>query len=314
MGLPDDCQGILGLVRTAASGWVDDYAQSMGAALAYYTMFSIAPLLLIVISMAGLFFGDEAARGEIFGRLDDLVGAPGALAVRGMLESVRGPGESVAATIFAAALLLFGATSVLGELQDALDRIWRTTAGTGQSGVRALIRSRLLSVAMIIGIGSLLVISVLASAALTALRDRWDPVLEYWSTVASIVELGFSFLLVTVVFATIYKVMPRVRVDWRDVWIGAAVTSLLFTAGKFVLGVYIVRSGITSGFGAAASLVVVLIWVYYSAQLFLFGAEFTRAYAYAFGSHRGAASALPSAALPAPAAVHPRSMHSLPDN
>ena len=118
-----------GLVRAAASGWVDDYAQSMGAALAYYTMFSIAPLLLIVISMAGLFFGDEAARGEIFVRLKDLVGAPGALAVQGMLESVRGPGESVTATFFAAVLLLFGATSVLGELQDALDRIWRTPPG-----------------------------------------------------------------------------------------------------------------------------------------------------------------------------------------
>ena len=127
---------------------------------------------------------------------------------------------------------------------------------------------------------------------------------------ASIVELGFSFLLVTVVFATIYKIMPRVRVDWRDVWIGAAVTSLLFTVGKFLIGVYIGRSGITSGFGAAASLVVVLVWVYYSAQLFLLGAEFTRAYAYRFGSHRGAASAIPSAALVAPAA-HPHSSHSL---
>jgi membrane protein len=302
-----------GLVRAAASGWVDDYAQSMGAALAYYTMFSIAPLLLIVISMAGLFFGDEAARGEIFVRLKDLVGAPGALAVQGMLESVRGPGEGVTATFFAAALLLFGATSVLGELQDALDRIWRTTAGTGRSGVRELIHSRLLSVAMIIGIGFLLVISLVASAALTALRDRWEPVLEYWSTVASIVELGFSFLLVTAVFATIYKVMPRVRVDWRDVWLGAAVTSLLFIAGKFVLGVYIGRSGITSGFGAAASLVVVLVWVYYSAQLLLLGAEFTRAYAYAFGSHSVEASAIPSAAHAAPA-VHPHSTHSLRDD
>jgi len=302
-----------GLVRAAASGWVDDYARSMGAALAYYTLFSIAPLLLIVISMAGLFFGDEAARGEIFDRLKDLVGAPGALAVQGMLESVRGPGASVTATVFGAVLLLFGATSVLGELQDALDRIWRAPAGIPRAGVRGLIRSRLLSVAMILGIGGLLVISLLASAALAALRERWDPVFEHWSTVASIVELGFSFLLVTVVFATIYKVMPRVRVHWRDVWIGAAVTSLLFTAGKFLIGMYIGRSGITSGFGAAASLVVVLVWVYYSAQLFLLGAEFTRAYAYRFGSYRGAASAIPSAALVAPTA-HPHSSHSLRDD
>ena len=302
-----------GLVRTAASGWVADYAQSMGAALAYYTMFSVAPLLLIVISMAGLFFGEEAARGEIFGKLHDLVGAPGALAVQGLLDSVREPAKSVTATVFAAVLLLIGATSVLGELQDALDRIWRAPAGTPRAGVRGLLRSRLLSVAMILGIGSLLMISLLASAALAALREQWDPVLEYWSTVANIVELGFSFLLVTVVFATIYKVMPRVRVHWRDVWIGAAITSLLFTSGKFLIGVYIGRSGVTSGFGAAASLVVVLVWVYYSAQLFLLGAEFTRAYAYRFGSYRGAASATPSAALVA-GAVQPRSMRSLRDD
>lgn len=282
-----------GLVRAAASGWVDDYAQSMGAALAYYTLFSIAPLLLIVISMAGLFFGDAAARGEIFVRLEDLVGAQGALAVQGMLESVRETGTGVTATLFGAALLLIGATSVLGELQDALDRIWRAPAGAARAGARGLIRSRLLSVAMILGIGSLLVISLLASAALAALRERWDPVLDQWSTVASIVELGFSFLLVTVVFATIYKLLPRVRVAWSDVWIGAVVTSLLFTAGKFALGVYIGRSGITSGFGAAGSLVVVLVWVYYSAQLLLLGAEFTRAYAYAFGSHKGASAAIP---------------------
>jgi membrane protein len=302
-----------GLVKAAASGWVADYAQSMGAALAYYTMFSIAPLLLIVISMAGLFFGEEAARGEIFGKLQDLVGAQGALAVQGLLDSVREPAKSVTATVFATALLVIGATSVLGELQDALDRIWRVLAGTGQPGVRGLVRSRLLSVAMTLGIGSLLMISMVASTALAALRDWWDPVIAHWSAVASIVELGFSFLLVAVVFATIYKVIPRVRVDWSDVWIGAVVTSLLFTAGKFAFAAYIGTSGITSGFGAAASLVVVLVWVYYSAQLFLLGAEFTRAYAYAFGSHRGAASAHPSAALLAPA-VHSHSTHSLPDD
>jgi len=274
------------LFKAAAVGWVDDYAQSMGAALAYYTMFSIAPLLLIVISIAGLVFGDDAARGEIFGQLEGMLGAPGALAVQGLLESVRQPAESVAATVFGVVLLLIGATSVFGELQDALDRIWRAPGRAGPSGLWALIRARLLSFGMILGIGFLLMVSLVASAALAALRKWWGPVVGDWAAAASIVELGTSFVLTTVVFAMIYKIMPRVRIDWRDVWIGAVATSLLFTAGKFLIGVYIGSSGIASGFGAAASLVVVLLWVYYSAQIFLLGAELTWAYAHRFGSRR----------------------------
>jgi membrane protein len=285
------------LVKAAASGWVGDYAQSMGAALAYYTMFSIAPLLLIVISVAGLVFGDQAAHGEIFSQLEGVLGAPGALAVEGLLESVRKPTESVTATILGVVLLLIGATSVFGELQDALDRIWRAPVRAGQTGFWGLIRPRLLSIGMILGIGFLLMVSLVASAALAALRRWWGPVFGDWAA-ASIIELGSSFLVVTVVFAMIYKIMPRVRIDWKDVWIGAAATSLLFTAGKFLIGVYIGRSGIASGFGAAASLVVVLVWVYYSAQIFLLGAEFTWAYAHKFGSRRDLASENPSTVPP----------------
>jgi membrane protein len=287
-----------GLVKTAASGWVDDYAQSMGAALAYYTVFSIAPLLLIVISIAGIFFGNDAARGEIFSQLEDLLGAPGALAVQGLLESARKPAESVPATVFGVVLLLIGATSVFGELQDALDRIWRAPVRTGRAGVWGLIRARLLSVGMILGIGFLLMVSLVASAALAGLRKWWGPEASEWSSAASYIELGSSFLLITVMFAMIYKVIPRVRIDWKDVWIGASVTSLLFTAGKYVIGAYIGRSGIASGFGAAASLVVVLVWVYYSAQIFLLGAEFTRAYAHAFGSQKNLAAESPAADVP----------------
>ncbi|MBK9704715.1 MAG: YihY/virulence factor BrkB family protein [Betaproteobacteria bacterium] len=287
-----------GLFKAAVSGWVDDYAQSMGAALAYYTMFSIAPLLLIVISTAGLVFGDQAARGEIFSQLEALLGAPGALAVQGLLESARKPSESVTATVFGVVLLLIGATSVFAELQDALDRIWRAPGRTGPSGLWALVRTRLLSFGMILGIGFRVMVSLVASAALAALRKWWGPVVGDWAAAANIVEVGSSFALTTVVFAMIYKIMPRVRIDWRDVWIGAAVTSLLFTAGKFLIGVYIGSSGIASGFGAAASLVVVLLWVYYSAQIFLLGAEFTWAYAHKFGSRRHLApqgdSALPA--------------------
>lgn len=278
------------LIKAAASGWVNDYAQSMGAALAYYTIFSIAPLLLIVISIAGLAFGDQAAHGAIFSQLEGLLGGPGALAVQGLLESVPKPVESMTATVIGVSLLLIGATSVFGELQDALDRIWRVPVRAGQSGFWTLIRSRLLSLGMILGIGFLLMVSLVVSTALAALRTWWGPVLGDWAATASIIELGSSFLVITVVFAMIYKIVPRVRIDWKDVWLGAAMTSLLFTVGKFAIGIYIGRSGIASGFGAAASLVVVLVWVYYSAQIFLLGAEFTCAYAHTFGSRSDTAS------------------------
>ena len=279
-------QDLRGLVKAAAAGWVDDYAQSMGAALAFYTLFSIAPLLLIVITIAGLVFGDAAARGEIFGQLQEMMGAPGALAVQGLLESVRKPAESVTATLIGTGLLLIGATTVFGELQDALDRIWRAPERAPSSGLWGLLRARLLSFGMILGIGFLLMVSLVSSAALSALRKGWHPLSSDWTMIASAVELASSFMLVTIVFAMIYKIMPRVRIAWQDVWIGAAVTALLFTIGKFLIGLYIGRSGIASGFGAAASLIVVLVWVYYSAQVFLFGAEFTWAYSHKFGSRK----------------------------
>jgi membrane protein len=285
-----------GVIKTAVSGWIDDYAQSMGAALAYYTIFSMAPLLLIVISIAGLVFGDDAARGEIFSQLEGMLGASGALAVQGLLESVRKPSESVTATVFGVVLLLIGATSVFGELQDALDRIWRAPVRAGQSGWWRLVRARLLSFGMILGIGFLLIVSLMASAALAALQKWWGPVFSDWAA-ASIIEVVLSFLVTTVAFAMIYKIVPRVRIHWKDVWIGAATTSLLFTVGKLLIGVYIGRSGIASGFGAAASLVVVLVWVYYSAQIFLLGAEFTRAYAHKFGSRRNLPSEDTAAAV-----------------
>jgi membrane protein len=284
------------LVKTAASAWVDDYAQSMGAALAYYTIFSITPLLLIVISIAGFVFGDQAARGEIASQLEDLLGSQGALAVQGLLESARKPAENVMATLFGVIVLLIGATSVFAELQDALDRIWRAPPRPGQSGWWRLISARLLSFGLVLGIGLFLMVSLLASAALAALSKWWGPNLGGWAAAANVIEFGSSFLLITLAFAMIYKIVPRVRIDWKDVWIGAVVTSLLFTLGKFVIGVYIGRSGIASGFGAAASLVAVLVWVYYSAQIFLFGAEFTWAYAHRFGSRRALASHSPPAA------------------
>jgi membrane protein len=273
------------LIKAAASSWVDDYAQSMGAALAYYTMFSIAPLLLIVISIAGLIFGVEAARGEIVGQLRGLMGQQGAEAVQGLLESANKPAESVTAALVGGILLLIGATSVFAELQDAFDRIWRTPKRRN-GGIWSLLRSRLLSFGLIISIGFLLMVSLVASAALAALGKLWGPLFANWAILANVTTLLFSFAFTTIVFAMIYKIMPRAKVDWADVWIGACVTAVLFTIGKSLIGLYIGKSGVTSGFGAAGSLVVSLVWVYYSAQIFLMGAEFTWAYALTFGSRK----------------------------
>jgi membrane protein len=280
-------KGITGLFKAAAVNWVHDYAQSMGAALAFYTMFSIAPLLLIVITVAGFFFGADAARGEIFAQLEGVLGAPGALAVQGLLESAGKPGESILATVFGLIFLFIGATSVFAELQDALDRIWRAPHREKVSGPWALVRARLLSFGMILGIGFLLIVSLAFSAGLSALSKWFNPLSTGWTTMANASELALSVLLATAVFAMIYKTMPRARIHWTDVWIGAAVTSILFIAGKFLIGAYIGRSTISSGFGAAASLIVVLLWVYYSAQILLFGAEFTWAYSNQFGSRKG---------------------------
>ncbi len=274
------------LSKAAFSSWLNDYAPSMGAALAYYTMFSIAPLILIVISTAGLVFGEEAVRGEIFGQLQGLMGDQGAQAVQGLLESVSEPKEGMAGTIIGTVLLLIGATTVFGELQDAFDRIWRVPDRDKTGGVWQLIRARLLSFGIILGIGFLMMVSLIFSAVMAALGKWWGPLFSNLEALATILNFVFSFVLMTAMFAMLYKFMPRVTIHWRDVWAGAAVTALLFTIGKILIGIYIGKSAISSGFGAAGSLVVVLVWVYYSAQIFLLGAEFTRVYAHAHGSRK----------------------------
>ena len=280
-------KGVSDLFKAAAIHWLDDYAQSMGAALAFYTMFSIAPFLLIVTAVAGLFFGEGAARGEIFNQMQGLLGAQGAMAVQSLLESATKPTGSVLAAIVGSAFLFIGATSVFAELQDALDRIWRAPLRVNTFGLWRLVRARLLSFGMILGIGFLLMVSLAFSAGVAALSKWWGALFHGWATVAFIINLGASLILSTAVFAMIYKLMPRVQIDWRDVWIGAVVTALLFITGKFLIGLYLGRSGISSRFGSAGSLVVVLLWVYYSAQVFLFGAEFTWAYSHKFGSRKG---------------------------
>lgn len=274
------------LIKQAITAWLDDAAPSMGAALSYYTIFSLAPLLLIVMSVAGFVFGAEAARGELFAQLRGLMGDDAAQTVEILLASLNKPAQGVGASLVGFALLVIGATSVFGELQNSLDRIWRVPTRQKSSGILNLLRERLLSVGMIFGLAFLLMVSLVAGAFVSALGKWWGPMFGGWETVAQVVNIAFGFILSTLVFAMIYKLMPRAQVRWQDVWIGAIVTSALFTIGKFLIGLYIGKSGVASGFGAAGSIAVILVWVYYSAQIFLIGAEFTWVYAQKFGSMR----------------------------
>jgi membrane protein len=281
------------LFKRAAAAWSDDYAPSMGAALSYYTVFALAPLLLIVISIAGLVFGADAARGEIFGQLRELMGADAAKAVEGVLASASRPASGVLGTAIGVGVLLVGATSVFAELQDALDRIWRAPARDRHGGLWRLLRSRLLSFGLILGIAFMLMVSLVLGAVISALGKWWGGFFADWQVLAQTVNAALGFALTTTVFAMIYKLMPRAGVRWHDVWLGALVTAVLFSAGKFLIGLYLGKTGVASGYGAAGSFIVVLVWVYYSAQIFLLGAEFTWVYAQTFGSMSGRAAAAP---------------------
>jgi membrane protein len=291
------------LARRSVSAWIEDYAPSMGAALAYYTLFSVAPLLVIVIAIAGLFFGAEAAQNAIVAQLDGLIGREGAVAVQGLVQSASEPKRGAIATVVGAVTLFIGATTVFAELQSALDRIWEAPARQKSSGLWSLLRQRLLSFGMILVLGLLMLVSLVLSAAVAALGRWWGGFFEGWEAIVQAVNFAVSFAIATGLFAAIYKIMPRADIAWRDVWIGAVVTALLFTIGKFLIGLYLGKSGVTSGFGAAGSMVVLLIWVYYSAQIFLLGAEFTWAYAHAHGSRHAAerAAGAPRAAGETPA-------------
>lgn len=297
------------LLKETAGAWAEDYAPSMGAALSYYSLFSIAPLLLIVIAIAGLAFGEEAARGAIFGQLQGLVGEESAKAVEAMLQAADKPKQGLVSTAIGVAVLILGAMTVFGELQNALDRVWRAPARAKASGLWNLLRTRLLSFGMILGLAFLLMVSLVFSAALAALGKWWGPA---FGALAHAADLLVSFGLITVVFALIYRYIPRVHVAWHDVWLGSALTSLLFAIGKFLIGLYLGKASVASTFGAAGSLVVLMVWVYYSAQIFLFGAEFTWVYAHQLGSRQGqprpraAAAAVPAPTRP-PAAPRHRS-------
>jgi membrane protein len=273
------------LLREALAGWRADYAPSMGAALSYYAVFSVTPLLLILISIAGLVYGPDAARGELFNRLHAMMGDAAAGALQSLLASASQPGKGVVAAIIGVAVLLAGASSVFAELQSALDRIWRVP-NPGQGGLRGLLHARLKSFGLILGAGVLLLLSLLSSAALEILATWWGDWFGGWKIIASVTNAALSFVLISLLFSMIYKLLPRVRIAWSDVRIGAIFTALLFSIGKHLIALYLGTAGVTSPFGAAGSLVALLVWVYYSAQIFLLGAEFTWVYAHRFGSMR----------------------------
>lgn len=281
--LLDHLRQIWDLIRKSVVAWVDDYAPSMGAALAYYTLFSIAPLLIIAIAVAGLFFGQEAARGEIVAQIQGIIGLEGAAAVQSLLKSASKPSQNLFALVVSIITLVIGATTVFEELQSDFDRIWRVPAAK-ENSIWALLRTRLLSFVLVLGLGFLLLVSLVVSAAIAAFGKWWDGLFEGREAFLYALNFSISFMIATLLFAMIYKFMPRARIAWRDVWVGAVVTSLLIEIGKLLIGLYLGTISVTSGFGAAGSLVVLLVWVYFSAQIFLLGAEFTWVYTHEYGS------------------------------
>lgn len=279
------------LCKTSASAWVDDYAPSMGAAISYYTIFSMAPLLVIVIAIAGALFGREAAQGQIVAEIAGLVGRDGASAVEALLRSASAPERGLVAGSISVVVLLVGATSVFAELQSALDRIWHVPDKEKPSGLWAVLRARLLSFGLILGLAFLLIVSLMVSALLAAFDTWFGALLPGRELILQSVNELFSIGIFTLLFAMIFKLMPTVPIAWKDVAIGAFVTALLFELGKLLIGLYLGKSGFQQAFAAAGSLVVLVAWVYYAAQIFLLGAEFTKAYADEHGS-RAAARAM----------------------
>ena len=288
------------LVKKSVTAWIDDYAPSMGAAISYYTVFSIAPLLIIVIAVAGFVWGREAVQGELVGQLSGMIGKEGAQGVQALIESASQPTQGLVATAISIVVLVIGATTVFGELQSSLDRIWQVPHAPKPSGIWAMVRSRLLSLGFILGLGFLMLVSLVSSAAIAAFGSWADGFFPGWEMLLYLINMTLSVGIATVLFAMIFKVMPQAKVSWSDVWVGAFVTAVLFEVGKWLISLYIGKSSVTSSFAAAGSLVVLLVWVYYSAQIFLLGAEVTWVYANEHGSRRVAG---PGQSAPAENAV-----------
>lgn len=272
------------LFKKAVTAWVDDFAPSMGAAISYYTVFSLAPLLVIVIAIAGAVFGREAVQGQIVTQIAGLIGRDGAELVQSLVASASNTERGLIAGLISVVILLVGATTVFAELQSALDRIWHTPQAAKPTGVWAILKARVLSFGLILGLAFLLMVSLSVSAGLAALGTWASDLLPGWGILLYLLNMAISIGTATVLFAMIFKLMPTAKVAWRDVWVGAGVTAVLFEIGKLGIGLYINQSGMDESFAAAGSLVVLLVWVYYAAQIFLLGAEFTKVHADEHGS------------------------------
>ncbi|WP_332814967.1 YihY/virulence factor BrkB family protein [Ramlibacter sp.] len=278
---------LLRLGIQSVQSWSNDYAPSMGAAISYYTVFSLAPLLVIVIAVAGGVFGREAVMGEITGQISGMVGPQGAQMVERLVAQHSDTERGLVAGLASFVLLLVGATTVFAELQNALDRIWKVPEANKPAGIVGILRARLLSFGLILAVAFLLMVSLLVSALLASVGTWAGGLVPGWEALLQGLNLLVSLVFLSALFATIFKLMPSAPVRWSDVWVGAIVTALLFEVGKLLIGLYIGKSRVNESFEAAGALVILLVWVYYAAQIFLLGAEFTKAYADAHGSLSG---------------------------
>jgi len=274
------------MAKDTLNGFMEDNCLSRGAAIAYFTIFSLAPILVVVIAIAGFVFGDDAARGVIFTKLRGMVGPDAAGLVQSMIQSAANKRSGIIATVFSVVMLLITASGVFGELQSSLNIIWKADP-SAHSTVTRLIKARAQSLGLVATMGFLLLVSLAISAALTAAWHRVDQVVPGASSMLHYVNIALSFALTTVLFGAVYKVLPDKKLEWRDVLIGSIFTALLYTVGKTAIALYVGSSQVASSYGAASALVVLLLWVYYSAQIFLLGAEFTKVYAHRHGSQVG---------------------------
>jgi membrane protein len=270
------------LLKQTASDWSDDNAARLAAALAYYTVLSIAPMMVLAVAVAGIFFGEDAARGQIAAQLGSVVGPQAGNAIQTIIANSKAPAAGFWSTVIGMGVLLFGASGVFGELQASLNTVWDVAPKPGR-GVRGFLEQRFFSFTMVLGVAFLLLVSLVLSAALSAIGTVVSASLPGGAVLWQAVNFVLSLGLITLLFAMIYKVIPDAKIAWRDVWVGAFVTSLLFSLGKLGLGVYLGRASLASPYGAAGSVIVLVVWVYYAAQILLLGAEFTQAYARRYG-------------------------------
>ncbi|WP_397475978.1 YihY/virulence factor BrkB family protein [Pusillimonas sp.] len=279
------------LTRDSIKAWKEDYAASMGAAIAFYTAFSIAPLMIIIIAIAGFVWGEDAVRGELIRQLGGIIGNDAAAGIQALIRNANRPSQGITATLISVGVLVWGSTRVFAELQSALDRIWEVPQAARQKGILNTVRARLLSFGLVLGLAFLLIVSLVISTGLAALGQWTGGLFPGMEALLQFANTLLTFGITTILFAMIFKFMPQAAIAWRDVWIGAIVTAVLFEAGKLLISMYVGKSASVSTLAAAGSLIVLLIWVYYAAQVFLLGAEFTWTYARHHGSHRDSAGA-----------------------